>query len=171
MELAIMRYKGFSLRCNPRSVEVISENTNTAYIQPHSGEHNEDLGRKCRIIKGKGELRGEDCLEQYAKLYSLYQKGGKGVLSMPLAEPVVAFFTKLTASADEAPDKISYSFQFTEASSKSPYMQEKVHIVKKGESLFDIAYKYGVEADKLVKLNPNVKRPDELKENEEIRVC
>ena len=171
MELALMRYKGFTLGCNPYSLEVTSETNTSDYILPHSGERYEDLGRRCRVIKGKGELRGKDCLEQYAKLYSLQAKGGEGVLSLPTMEPVVALFTKLTVVANETPDKISYSFQFNEVCSEKTPVSEKVHIIKADETLFDIAYKYSVDVDSLVKLNPHIKRPDELNTYEEIKVC
>ncbi len=171
MELALMRFKGFTLWCNPLSIEVTSEKYTADYMLPYSGERFEDLGGKCRIIKGKGELKGKDCLEQYAKLYSLQAKGGEGVLSLPTMEPVLALFTKLSAEASVTPDKISYSFQFTEVYSDKSPGTVKIHKVKAGETLFDIAFRYGVEVDTLVKLNPRVKRPDELNINEEIKIC
>lgn len=171
MELALMRFKGFTFWCNPYSIEITSENNTARYVLPFSGEKHEDSGRKCRVIKGKGELRGKDCLEKYAELYSLQAKGGAGILSLPEAEPMYAMFTKLTALADSSPDKISYAFQFSEASSENTPVEKKVHKVKSGETLFDIAYKYGVSVDSLVFLNPQIKRPDELEENKEIKIC
>lgn len=171
MELALMRYKGFTLWCNPLSIEVTSENNTADYFLPFSGEIREFSGRKCRVIKGQGELSGRDCLEQYAKLYSLQAKGGEGILSLPTMKPLVAFFTKLTALADSSPDKISYTFQFVEACSKENQDARKVHRVTAGETLFDIAFKYGVTVDSLVLSNPQIKRPDELNEAEEIKIC
>lgn len=171
MELALMRFKGFTLWCNPQSIEITSENSTTDYILPYSGEKSEDIGRKCRVIKGKGELRGKDCLEQYAELYALQAKGGEGILSLPITEPMFALFTKITALADSSPDTISYSFQFLETCSVKTSEVSKRHIVKKDETLFDIAYKYGVTVDSLLMLNPQVKRPDELNTIEEIKLC
>lgn len=166
-----MRYKGFTFWCNPLSIEVESGRNSATYAFPYSGEKKSDLGEKCRIIKGKGELRGTDCLEQYAKLHALQAEGGAGVLTLPTMEPVKAIFTSLTAVADVTPDTISYSFQFAEVSSEVNESAEKIHTVKQGETLFDIAYEYGVSVDSLVKLNPQVKRPDELTEGGEIKVC
>ena len=171
MELALMRFKGFTLWCNPYSIEIISESNTADYILPYSGEKREDIGRKGRVIKGKGELRGKDCLKQYAELYSLQAKGGEGILSLPTAEPMYALFTKLTALADSSPDKISYTFQFLETSGEKSNDSKRIHKVKSGETLFDIAYKYGVSVDSLVLINPQIKRPDELNENEEIKIC
>lgn len=171
MELALMRYKGFTLRCNPLSLEVSSERNNVGYTLPYSGERYEDLGKKCRVIMGKGELTGADCLEQYAQLYGLQAQGGIGVLSLPTMEPIKAIFASLSASADVTPDKISYSFKFIEVSSEEAEKPYKVHTVKEGETLFDIAFYYGVTVDSLVKLNPQVRRPDELEAFEEIKIC
>lgn len=171
MELALMRFKNFTFWCNPQSIEITSEKTTAGYTVLAGGQHYEYMGEKCRVIKGKGVLKGKDCLEQYAKLYALYVSGGKGVLSLPVAKPFEALFTKFTVLADSTPDKISYSFQFAEVSSKNIALSENVHKVKAGETLFDIAYKYGVTVDSLVRLNPHIRRPDELNVYEEIKVC
>lgn len=171
MELALMRYKGFTLWCNPLSIEVQSGRKCVSYTLPYSGEKHSDLGEKCRVIKGRGQLRGEDCLEQYAQLRALQAQGGAGVLSLPTMEPVKAIFAGLSAVADATPDTISYSFEFVEVSSEQEFSGEKTHTVKEGETLFDIAYEYSVSVDSLVALNTSVKRPDELNAGEEIKIC
>lgn len=171
MELALMRYKGFTLWCNPLSIEVKSERNSVSYTLPYSGEKQCDLGKKCRVIKGKGELTGADCLEQYAQLHALQAQGGAGVLSLPTMEPVKALFTSLSAVADITPDTIGYSFEFVEISSEEEQSTGKIHTVKEGETLFDIAYNYGVSVDSLVKLNTQIRRPDELTAYEEIKIC
>ncbi|GGG20196.1 LysM peptidoglycan-binding domain-containing protein [Paenibacillus abyssi] len=38
----------------------------------------------------------------------------------------------------------------------------KIHIVKKGESLYSISQKYGVALEEVVKLNPGIANPDEI---------
>ncbi len=171
MKLALMRYKGFTFWCNPLSIEVLSQQNTVDYTLPYSGEKLESLGKKCRIIKGKGEIKGKDCLEQYAKLYALQSQGGKGILSLPEIKPMEAFFTSLSVLADVTPDKICYSFTFVEADSKAAKAFVKTHKVSKGETLFDIAYAYGVKVENLVDLNPFVRRTDELEAGWEIRIC
>lgn len=171
MDLALMRYKGFTLWYNPYSIEVESQQNTASYTLPLSGECVADMGRKCRVITGKGELAGDDCLEQYAELYALQAKGGAGVLSLPTMKPVNAIFTKLSALADATPDKISYSFEFVELSSEDEKSVGVVHTVEDGETLFDIAYSYKVAVESLVSLNPQIRRPDELTIGEEIKIC
>lgn len=170
MELAIMRFKGRTFRCNPLSLEILCGRNTASYKVPFSGEIHRDMGLGCRVIKGEGELEGKDCIEQYAQLSALQREGDEGILSLPIMEPVKAVFTGLKALAQVTPDKITYSFEFTEV--KSPEKKTgKVHLVKSGETLFDIAFDFSVSVDRLVELNPQVKRPDELKEGEEIRLC
>lgn len=172
MKLALMRFKGFTLWCNPLSVEIQSEKNNIAYTLPYSGEIFEDIGLKCRVIKGKGVLKGENCIEQYASLRALQSEKGEGVLSLPGCLPMKAYFTELNALADITPDTISYSFVFTEASSKQTDLPlYKEHTVKDGETLYDIAAKYSVDVGVLVELNPSICRPDELKGGERIKLC
>ncbi len=172
MELALMRYKGFTFRCNPESLEILRDSSMVTYIKPSYGEERSELSPKCRVIKGKGELRGKDCIEEYEKLCKLQAKGGAGVLSLPVIKPLKAYFKKLDMEADATPDRILYSFEFVEA--ESFYAKDntaKLHLVLEGETLFDIAFEYGVSVDSLVKLNPSVRRPDELRVGEEIRIC
>ncbi len=171
MELALMRFKGFTFWCNPLSVEITSEENVADYSLLYSGEYKDYTGRKCRTVKGKGVLSGKDCTEQYAKLYLLQSQGGKGILSLPFCAPFEALFATLSVLADPTPDTISYSFQFTEVSSENPEATEIIHKVNPDETLFDIAFEYGVTVDSLVKLNPQVRRPDELGMYKEIKVC
>ncbi len=170
MELAVMRFKGKTFRCNPLSLEIKSVRATSDYKGVEGTQFVGDMGLDCRIIKGEGELEGKDCIEQYASLFSLQSEGGEGVLSLPVMEPVKAVFKSLKALAQVTPDRITYSFEFLETKSKAQPLQ-KIHIVKEGETLFDIAFDFGVSVDRLVKLNPYVKRPDELKEGEEILLC
>ena len=166
-----MRFKGFTLSCNPLSLEITSENSIADYSLIYKGQQKEYTGKKCRTVKGEGVISGKDCLEQYAKLYALQVQGGKGILSLPTTEPFEAVFTKLTALADTTPDTIKYIFQFTETNSTVHNKKSITHKVKKGETLFDIAHSYKADVDTLVGLNPQVRRPDELSENEEIKIC
>ena len=171
MELALMRYKGFTFICNPMSLEITRNNNVITYIKPLSGSEKAELCPECRVIKGKGEFNGKDCIEQYERLCKLQAQGGAGVLSLPVAEPMRAYFKKLVADADTTPDKICYSFEFVEAENFYMNNTPKLHAVAEGETLFDIAFNYGVSVDSLVMLNPSVRRPDVLMAGKEIVIC
>lgn len=171
MELALMRYKGFTFPCNPVSLEITRDKKVITYVKPLAGEDKAELCPECRVIKGKGELNGRDCIAQYEKLCKLQAQGGAGVLSVPVAEPLRAYFKNLTADADATPDRICYSFEFVEEENVYVNNPPKLHLVAEGETLFDIAYDFGVSVDSLVKLNPSIRRPDDLTVGKEIAVC
>ena len=160
-----MRYKDFTFRVNPLSIEITDSDLQSKYTLPFKGETVVSKGAGCKVAKGKGELKGKDCLEQYAELKALQLRGGEGVLSLPSVMPFKAFFTKLAASADVTPDRICYSFEFIQASSDKAADLPEFHIVKEGETLYDIAFDYGVRIESLVELNPQIKRPDELEKD------
>lgn len=166
-----MRYKGFNFRVNPLSVEITGSHSHSKYDLPYKGEVVRSKGLGCRVVKGKGELKGTDCIEQYAELRALQQKKGTGVLSVPGLMPFKAFFTKLSGEADVTPDRIIYSFEFTEESSEKLSSLPEFHIVKDGETLFDIAFDCAVNIERLVELNPWIKRPDELEKGQKVRLC
>lgn len=172
MELALMRYKGISLWCNPVSVEITTRRLTSDYTTYGYGESHSDIGAGCTIIKGVLELRGEHCIDMYADLRKLQKDPGSGILYVPGYQPMRAVFTKLKANADATPEKILCAFEFTEENSVSEYKSRKsIHTVAEGETLFDIAYVYGLKVDELLKLNPQIRRPDELETGEKVQIC
>ena len=88
MTLVPMRFKNYEWRYNPeeisfeceKNIQELNSPKNTAYIQ--------NLGRKNRLIKGKGQLCGEDCHEQFANLWKVFEEGGVGVLALPFIKTV-----------------------------------------------------------------------------------
>ena len=122
------------------------------------------------VVSGEGELVGEDCTEQYKAIEKLFERNRAGVLTLPGMKPFFAYFTGLSVQGSEAKGVLRYKFEFTRdrAGRKDT---ERFHICKEGESLFDIAYEYETHVEKLAALNPQLKRPDNLKEGERVRVC
>ena len=110
MTLVPMRFKNYEWRYNPeeisfeceKNIQELNSPKNTAYIQ--------NLGRKNRLIKGKGQLCGEDCHEQFANLWKVFEEGGVGVLALPFIKPVYAVFEKLTVIGEPVPDMLTVSY-------------------------------------------------------------
>ncbi len=160
MKLVPMRFCGFQWRHNPKEISFecsnrINENNalgGQAYIQNN--------GRKNMIIKGSGELYGTDCLKQFDSLLALFKQGRTGVLAIDGLSSFYAVFEEIKFLCRPKPDVIEYSFVFREASEKTVRTPQKTYTAQAGECLWDISYKYGISIDKLVKLNPEVKRPD-----------
>ena len=172
MKLATMRFKGVTFACNPLSLEISDEADVTKQLFSQIGEKIGTISPKLRKVKGRGELRGSECIEQYANLRMLQREKGAGLLSLPGIKPFYAIFTKLTGSADVTPDTVFFEFEFLEKASFSEKPKEKkYHRVTEGETLFDIAYDCKVKVDTLVLLNPQIRRPDELESGELVRIC
>ncbi len=171
MILSLMRFAGHSFRHNPVELKIDNKKTPKSSVIPFRGEVSAEGLRKCTVISGKGEFVGEDCIEQYKKLLALYEKGTKGVLSIPGLMPFYAYISSLCAVGETTPDLISYSFEFTEITGVREQRKREFHTVSEGETLFDIADIEGVSLDTLTVLNPQLRRPDELNAREKVRLC
>ena len=171
MTLAQMRFAGFTWFHNPKEIRIIDEKSVGQHLSPDCRCSSRSFGRKCRVIYGTGELYGEDCLKQYRKLYELYCQNKPGILSIPQLPPLYAVFEELVFEEGTVPDVVTYKFKFRECEAKSFDTQKQYHTVKSGETLWDIAYIYGMTVDELVALNPSIKRPDYMKTVERVRLC
>lgn len=172
MIISNMRFGGFEWEHNPLSVQILHSNDFKVYNLCSQKNVAYPLGRKLRIVKGKGEFAGKDCILRYKELAQVFFKGQKALLSLPFEVPFEAFFTELSLVAQPSPDFCEYTFEFLEVQTSSAASVPKVYIPQQqGENLFDIAYKFGVKVEKLVELNPQLRRADELPPFEEVRLC
>ncbi len=172
MIISNMRFDLFEWTHNPLTVEVGHRRRISQQNTAGGGSFVQGTGCDLKVIKGKGELAGETCLEEYEKLCALFERGRKGLLTLPFMKPFYAYFTDLSLVGEATPDLITYTFEFLEAEN-SEYSEKKdgAAYVTEGETLFDIAYREGVSMDVLVQLNPQIKRPDELLAGQEVRLC
>lgn len=162
MTLIPMRFKGYQWRHNPCEIRFECEKNIKELTAPYEKEVLQNLGRKNRLIIGKGELCGEDCREQFAALWKLFNQGGTGVLAIDCIEPIYAVFESLTVIGEPKPDILTYTFVFREDMEAVKKLTPNVHICSEGDCLWDMSYMYDVPIDKLVALNTYIKRPDEM---------
>ena len=155
MRLVPMRFRGVTWRHNPREITFESDREVHELHAPFAGGAVQDTGRKNMLVKGEGELFGADCLQQFARLLSLFREGGSGVLAIDGVKPFHAVFE---------------SFVFREVRNESDG-PPAAYTAGAGENLWDVSYRFGIVIDTLVALNPQVKRPDILTEGEVIRLC
>lgn len=171
-DLANMRYEGLEWQINPLTLTVVQEQdlqaqrTNSGYSQTFA------TNRKMSVYKGEGEFVGEDCTDRFRSLEEHFMKHKKGVLTLPFGVPFEAYFTRLSILCDDTPNIVKYSFEFRRDLSASPYFGKKeFHLVKEGESLYDVAYLEGIAVDKLIELNPRIREIMKLKAGEQVRLC
>lgn len=170
MKSVPMKFKGFTWQHNPRELVFEDEKTLRELSAPFDKSVVWNTGRRNMRISGEGELYGEDCLEQFQRLFELFRAGGSGVLAIAEVPSVYAVFESLKLIGRPRPNVLTYRFVFRELMEIREDTQRET-LAAAGENLWDISYRYGVGIDELVRLNPQVKRPDESVEGGVIRLC
>lgn len=172
MKHASMRFCGYALHHNPKSIEVVDKRNLIELKTPDKGSLLQDMGNGLKTVTGIGEFFGEDYLRQYQELLSLLQSGKSGLLSLSGYEPFFARLASLELTQPPADDFLSYRFVFKVKNETPANFTNgaKYHTVKEDESLWNIAFRYGTAVETLLKENPQIRRPDSLKAGERVKV-
>lgn len=171
MKLVAMRFKGVQWHHNPREISFECDKIVNERNSPFGNSYIQNTGRRNMKIIGKGELYGEDCLEQFERLFALFKQGGSGVLALPHITPFAAVFEKLKITGKPKPDLLSYEFVFREVMEEKQQSKMIEYAPNEGENLWDVACKFHIAVEELLKLNPQIKRPDVIDSGEVIRLC
>ena len=171
MKLVPMRFKGFEWRHNPQEITFSCEKDVRELISPYKKAYIQNTGRKNMVIRGEGELYGGDCTEQFNQLFELFKSGGSGVLAIPKLCTVHAVFESLKIKGYPKPDVLRYSFVFREVMEKTDDKTSEAYTASSGETLWDVSYLFGISIDRLVKCNPDVRRPDDDLGGREVALC
>ena len=168
-----MKFKSFTWPNNPSSIELISKNNVKEIQVPYSGCVLQNFGLYPRRITGKGEFFGKASSENFSDLQTLFKEGGEGMLNIPGIEPMQAVFKKLVMLEKSSPDNIEYEFEFVEnisSSGKNEIADEKYCTCETDQSFWNIAAKYDIAIDELMKLNPAAKNPWDIFAGERVRI-
>ena len=171
MNLVPMRFKGVEWHHNPREIAFSCAKSLSEHQAPFGKAYIQNTGRKNLVIEGEGELFGADCDEQFRRLLRLFREGGSGVLAIPKLGTLHAVFEKLSVKGYPKPDVLCYRFVFREVMEKTRDDAPDRYVCGEGETLWDVSYRFGAVIDRLVALNPDVKRPDEDLSGREVRLC
>lgn len=173
MKHAPMRFCGYTLHHNPKSIE-ITDKRNLAELKiPYEGSLIQDMGNGLKAVMGNGEFFGPNCMSQYKMLLVLLQEGRCGLLSLSGYGPIFARLASLKLSQPPAEDFLSYRFVFIEERKEAPANfaeGEKYHTAEETETLWDIAFRYNTAVEALLNLNLQIRRPDCLKAGERVRL-
>ena len=171
MKLVPMRFKDVEWRHNPREITFECAKQVNELHAPYGRSYIQNTGRRNMLIKGEGELFGSDCADQFARIFSLFKSGGEGVLAIPALGIFYAVFEQLKLKGYPKPDVLTYSFVFREIMEYGAEDRQTSYTAAEGETLWDVSYKFDIVIDRLVALNPQVKRPDENIAGMEVSLC
>lgn len=171
MKLVPMRFKGVEWHHNPREISFSCEQSVSEMKAPYGNAYIQNTGRKNTVVRGEGELYGEDCTEQFGRLFSLMKSGGSGVLAIPKLGTMVAVFESLSVKGTPKPDVLTYRFVFREVMEKTANDTPTAYVCQSGETLWDVSYRFGIVIDRLAALNPDIRRPDDVLEGKEVALC
>jgi len=186
VNLSPMRFKDYIWPHNPRVYTIDYEREMAQNKVPYGLYHLQDLGRRCRVMRGEGEFVGPDAYAQFGKLATVFYSSGSGPLIHPLWQAAKAYFVELSLKQEPRPDYVSYSFVFWEdleyysdTVDKQIITQQEmqpgssgqlVYSVVKGDTLWGIAKRHGVTMEQLLQLNPQIKNPNLIRVGQEVRI-
>lgn len=149
----------------------------------------QDVGETCRIFQGEGTFAGPDAYEQFQALSEVFAQGGAGLLvQFHLADHQRLFYLPEAggkAAAGLRPLQLCLLGGLrgvqhglmtvaapvqSETSSAAAATQARTYIVKKGDTLWGIAKRYGVTLSALIAANPQIKNPNLIYPGNEVRI-
>lgn len=189
MRLSPMRFKNFTWPHNPEVYSVSYQRRIAVHQTPFGHCVLQELGSAFRVFKGEGVFAGRDAYQKFQQLADVFRQDGPGLLVHPVWKIERAYFASLQLTEVPAPDFVRYKFEFwedwngfdsglheipvqpeTPAPSQNSGGQKNICVVRKGDTLWGIARRYGVELTELIHANPQIKNPNLIYPGNEVAI-
>ena len=155
-----MSFGNFIFPVNPYLIRITQQRTVAEQKVPFGDNIISDMGQNSRRISGEGEFYGEDARQSFLRLKEVFEKSGCNVLYLPSQKPMYAAFASLELIGEDVGDVIRYRFSFVEHFGKKTAKKLTQKIADGKRCLWDYAYESNLPVETLLRLNPNVRRPD-----------
>lgn len=185
MGLSPMRFKEYIWPHNPQTYEILYQQQIVSHKVPFGTYFLQQMGRGNRILRGEGEFAGADAYAEFKKLATVFYDESPGVLVHPVWQSAEAYFVSLSLKQEPREDYVRYSFEFWECPPaavqipvRTPAEEEPVdtaeaewYTIGKGDTLWNIANRYGLSMAALLAMNPQIKNPNLIYPGDRIRVA
>lgn len=168
-----MRFGGVSLSHNPKTLK-ITRSKKVSSVGLVGGENR--LSNVCdniSKISGTGELYGDDCFLVYDKLLRMSFTNKAEILAVPELGAFRAVLEDISFAAEPRGDFLSVAFTFRAVNTgreAEKILPQRYYTARDGESLWDVAYKFGVTVESLAELNTHIRKILDLTNGEEVRI-
>lgn len=165
MELSAMRFKDYVWPHNPRIYEMSYRSRVTEHGYPGGSYALEHMGRGCRVFRGEGEFYGASAYDDFTRLADTFYDPAPGLLVHPLWQPTMVYLVSLTCRETPRADHVSYTFEFWECPPEEQAVSaaaNNVYTASGGETMAQIAARYGGSTDALIAANPAVRNPSRI---------
>ena len=189
MNLAPMRYKDYVWPHNPETYTISFKRQVAVAKVPFGRYGMQDLGMSYRVMEGEGVFAGKGAYDEFKKLASVFYQGGPGLLIHPVWQASQAYFVLLELAQQPLENYVRYRFAFWEdrggyaaalttlgsgGQQAEPAAKAEsaaaVYIVRKGDTLWGIAKRYGVSLTALIAVNPQIKNPNLIYPGDRVRI-
>ncbi|MCI1955711.1 MAG: LysM peptidoglycan-binding domain-containing protein [Oscillospiraceae bacterium] len=172
MNLARMSFKGYVWPRNPETIQIGRGRSVAEFQIPQGARAVQDNGAAPRKVTGSGRFTGAGAMEEFSRLSAVFSAGGSGTLRLPGTAPFQAVFASLVLKGQPRPNCAGYEFTFLEDSYAVPERagEARVFVCSGGETLWDVANRYGTDVDTLRAANPQIEWPNALAAGEEVNV-
>ena len=189
MRLTPMRFKDFTWPHNPEVYTVEYRRRIAVHRVPFGRCVMQELGGAYRVLKGEGVFAGEGAYDQFRQLAAMFQEEGPGLLVHPVWQTERAYFASLELTEEPLPDFVRYRFEFWEdwngydgglaqvaeaggggTAAGTASQAQRVHTVRKGDTLWAVANQYGVGLAELLRANPQIKNPNLIYPGEAVNI-
>lgn len=173
MNLAAMSYKDYVWPVNPETIQIGRTRYAAEFQIPQGPGTVQENGSAPRKVTGGGRFTGSGSADEFSRLSAVFAEGGSGTLRLPGAAPFQAVFTSLVMKGQARPNCVGYEFAFLE----DPYAateetgETQVYVCTGGETLWDVANRYGTDVDALRAANPQIEWPNALAAGERVTVA